>query len=213
METLQPPTGSRAAAKAETRAALIEAALAEFSERGFDAPSLDAICARAGFTRGAFYVHFKSREELIVAVMETVLGALLDAVIGTDAEGGRLAQTIDLYVNLSAQGRERLDQTGEAGGGLAGRVADVPLHQVLAAAERAPEFRDRLCELLAEAIERLVGVVEREGERGAVRDDLGARELSSLLLLLALGLRVATDLGLPIEVEPVRAAAKRLVER
>ena len=210
METLQPPTGSRAAAKAETRAALIEAALAEFSERGFDAPSLDAICARAGFTRGAFYVHFKSREELIVAVMETVLGALLDAVIGTDAADGQLAQTIDLYVDLSAQGRQRLD---ESRGEPAGLVADVPLHQVLAAAERAPEFRDRLNEILADAIGRLVAVVDREGERGAVRDDLGAREMSTLLLLLALGLRVATDLGLPIEVEPVRAAAKRMLER
>ena len=49
----------RDAAKKETRSALIRAALKLFHEEGFDGPSLDAICARAGYTRGAFYVHFK----------------------------------------------------------------------------------------------------------------------------------------------------------
>ncbi|MEM9175041.1 MAG: helix-turn-helix domain-containing protein [Myxococcota bacterium] len=210
MESMQPPTGSRAAAKAETRAALIDAALAEFSERGFDAPSLDAICARAGFTRGAFYVHFKTREDLIVAVVETVLGALLDAVIGTDAGDGNLAQTIDLYVNLSAQGRERLDETGA---GTQDWVAQVPLHQLVAASERAPALQDRLRQILVDALDRLGDVVDREGQRGAVREDVAARDLSGLLVLLALGLRVAADLRLPVEVEPLRAAVKRLLAR
>ena len=68
---------SRKLAMAETREALIQAGLAEFAERGFDAPSLDKICARAGFTRGAFYVHFENREDFLVAVMESRLGAFL----------------------------------------------------------------------------------------------------------------------------------------
>src|SRR6266545_6764537 len=73
----------REQAKQETREALILAALSEFSERGLSAPSLDAICARAGYTRGAFYVHFADRDELIAAVMEKVTGVLLDALIAT----------------------------------------------------------------------------------------------------------------------------------
>ena len=58
------PTRRRRETKQETREALISAALAEFAEHGFDAPSLDAICARAGYTRGAFYVHFRDRSDL-----------------------------------------------------------------------------------------------------------------------------------------------------
>ena len=59
----------RALTKRETRAALLDAGLAEFAAHGLDTPSLDAICARAGFTRGAFYVHFKDREDFVVAII------------------------------------------------------------------------------------------------------------------------------------------------
>ena len=87
----------REAAKQETREALVTAALAEFGERGLDAPSLDAICARAGFTRGAFYVHFKDRDALVVAAMERVLGAFLDAVIGRDGESPDLEISVTRF--------------------------------------------------------------------------------------------------------------------
>lgn len=203
--------GARASSKLETRAALIRAALSEFGERGFDAPSLDAICARAGYTRGAFYVHFRSRDELVSAAMEWVLGALLDAVIGPDATSADLSQTIDLYVGLSTRGRSRLDEEvddDENGGELAG----MPLHQVLEACERAPAVRERLRRMLGDAMRRLTTVVESERKRQGVREDVEASEISSLLLLLALGLRVATDLELPIDVASGRDALGRLLD-
>jgi AcrR family transcriptional regulator len=85
-----PSTGARAAAKLATRDALIDAAMHEFIELGPSAPSLDAICERAGYTRGAFYVHFKDREELLVAVMDRVLGDLVRSITGQnqDLAGG-----------------------------------------------------------------------------------------------------------------------------
>jgi len=64
---------TRAEKKQRTRAALIAAGLAEISEHGLEA-SLDAICARAGLTRGAFYVHFADREAFLIAFMNEVLG-------------------------------------------------------------------------------------------------------------------------------------------
>src|SRR5215212_2654399 len=75
----QPST--REQAKAETREALIMAALDEFAAHGLEAPSLDAICARAGYTRGAFYVHFKDRGDLLIAVVEHALTHFMDSVI------------------------------------------------------------------------------------------------------------------------------------
>ena len=55
----------------QTREALIAAGIAAIGSEGLDA-SLDAICARAGFTRGAFYVHFQDRDDLLETVMERV---------------------------------------------------------------------------------------------------------------------------------------------
>lgn len=208
-ETPEDAAGFRAAGKRETRAALIRAALEEFAKRGFDGPSLDSICARAGYTRGAFYVHFRNRDELVAAVMETQLGALLDAVIGTDAQDANLAQTIDLFVSLSTRGRKRLDDPRVATP--MGPGDEIRLHQLLEACERAPAVREKLREILGSSIDRLARVVGHEVLRGELRSDVGAREVSSLLVLLALGLRVATDLELGIDVESTRNALGSLL--
>jgi AcrR family transcriptional regulator len=54
----------------ETRERLFQAAAQVFEERGIGAASIDAIAAAAGFTRGAFYSNFASKDELIVAMLE-----------------------------------------------------------------------------------------------------------------------------------------------
>nr|WP_243848853.1 TetR/AcrR family transcriptional regulator [Lysinibacter cavernae] len=54
----------------QTRERLMDAAYEEFSERGVPATSVEAVSERAGFTRGAFYSNFSSKEELFVALME-----------------------------------------------------------------------------------------------------------------------------------------------
>ncbi|MBR1222028.1 TetR/AcrR family transcriptional regulator [Bradyrhizobium sp. U87765 SZCCT0131] len=49
---------------------LFEAAAQVFEEQGIGGASIEAIAAAAGFTRGAFYSNFKSKDELIVAMLE-----------------------------------------------------------------------------------------------------------------------------------------------
>jgi len=53
-----------------TRTALIEAAAAVFSRRGFYGASLDEIAEAAGFTRGAIYKNFADKEGLFLATIE-----------------------------------------------------------------------------------------------------------------------------------------------
>lgn len=61
-----PAAGSRREA---TRGRLIQAARDMIAERGFHRVSLDAIAARAGLTKGAFYDNFHSKDELFLAVV------------------------------------------------------------------------------------------------------------------------------------------------
>lgn len=53
----------------ETRLRLIEAAAEVFVEEGLQGASVESICARAGFTRGAFYSNFSSKEQLFLAAL------------------------------------------------------------------------------------------------------------------------------------------------
>jgi len=49
---------------------LFEAAATVFEEQGIGGASIEAIAAAAGFSRGAFYSNFKSKDELIIAMLE-----------------------------------------------------------------------------------------------------------------------------------------------
>lgn len=54
--------------RADTRRRLIAAAYEVFSERSIRDTPVELICERAGFTRGAFYSNFGSKEELFLAL-------------------------------------------------------------------------------------------------------------------------------------------------
>ena len=54
--------------KARTRALLLEAAGRVYARRGFDGATLDEVAAEAGFTKGAVYSHFGSKENLLLAL-------------------------------------------------------------------------------------------------------------------------------------------------
>src|SRR2546421_878272 len=49
---------------------LFEAAARVFEADGIGGASIETIAAAAGFTRGAFYSNFKSKDELIIAMLE-----------------------------------------------------------------------------------------------------------------------------------------------
>nr|WP_246357957.1 helix-turn-helix domain-containing protein [Pyxidicoccus fallax] len=78
---------------APCRAALV------FAEVGLDAASVEAICERTGFTRGAFYSNFETKDALMLALIERVAGEKIDEVAervavlqarGEDLEPGAL---------------------------------------------------------------------------------------------------------------------------
>jgi AcrR family transcriptional regulator len=62
---------SRKEKQAETRRLLLDAAERVFLRRGLQGSSVEEIAAEAGFTRGAFYSNFKSKDELFVELLHT----------------------------------------------------------------------------------------------------------------------------------------------
>src|SRR5262245_34368391 len=80
--------GRREAEARATREALIEAALALFTERGYAGVGTEEIVARAKVTRGALYHHFEDKRDLFRAVFERVEGDLMER-IGATMEGAQ----------------------------------------------------------------------------------------------------------------------------
>lgn len=200
--TAPPPPRDRAATKQETRDALVAAGLAEFREKGLDLPSLDAICARAGFTRGAFYVHFRDRDALLEAVMERVFATFLDAVIAGGDGAGDLAETVSRFASLVAfAGPSETRPSGLA----------IEVHRVLDACARSPLLRRRFVDTFTSGVERVEAAVRRGQAAGVVRDDVDAAGLAQLLAMLALGALTAVDTGVTVDVAAARETAARLL--
>jgi AcrR family transcriptional regulator len=61
---------TRTEKRAATRQALLEAAAAVFARRGLVGASVEEITEEAGFSRGAFYSNFASKEELFLTLIE-----------------------------------------------------------------------------------------------------------------------------------------------
>ena len=79
------PRLSRIEQREETRRRLIESAAKVFCRMGFEAAPIDAIAEEAGFSRGAFYSNFESKDELFLALLSGHL----------DAEVHTLGRTLD----------------------------------------------------------------------------------------------------------------------
>jgi AcrR family transcriptional regulator len=64
------PRLSRKEKQAHTRSSLMKSAAKVFCRQGMERASIDQVAEDAGYTKGAFYANFKSKEELFLAMLD-----------------------------------------------------------------------------------------------------------------------------------------------
>lgn len=79
---------TRAERGAATRAALLRSASHAICELGMHGASIDLIAERAGYTKGAFYAHFSSKEQLFLTMLDQKFAADLERLEAAMAGGG-----------------------------------------------------------------------------------------------------------------------------
>jgi len=91
--------GKERSARTETR--ILEAALRVFADMGPDAPKIDDFVQAAGISRGTFYNHFESVEELLDATSEwttrEVTHAIEEAIDGLEGPALRMGVGLRLF--------------------------------------------------------------------------------------------------------------------
>lgn len=65
--------------KEDRPAEIAEAALAEFSAKGYDAARVDDVAKRAGVSKGLLYLYFRTKEELFKAVIRRFISPRIEA--------------------------------------------------------------------------------------------------------------------------------------
>lgn len=171
-----------------------------FGEQGLDAPSLDAICERAGYSRGAFYVHFKDRDDFLIAVMDKV-GADFLAAVMHNADGARsIVATVEGFVAAVLRDEYPLMRKG-----------GVRPHQLLAACARSPAIAARYVALGEGARELLRQQIRRGQKEGTLRSDVPPAELATMLLTAVVGVQTMMDLGVPLDLRRLAKAYLKIL--
>jgi len=165
---------TRAQKRERTFEGLISAAERLFVERGFHASTVDEIALEAGYTKGAVYSNFASKEDLFFAVYERRAGRAMAEIEEVLEENGPAA---GLEVLASDAARRR-------GGVEDGWLA--VFFEFWAHVVRRPELRDRFARIHRRALGPMAAAVERfAGERGI---SVGARSLNVAMNAMVLGL-------------------------
>jgi AcrR family transcriptional regulator len=96
--------------QAQTRACLMHSAARVFARRGLQQASIDEVAEDAGFTKGAFYANFKSKEELFLAMLDERFTKRIEDIERVIASEGSTAQKArqagDNFVQMLSADRE-----------------------------------------------------------------------------------------------------------
>ncbi|MBN3452718.1 TetR/AcrR family transcriptional regulator [Mycobacterium sp. DSM 3803] len=136
----------------EVRDRILDAAMEVFAAEGFAGATIDAIGQAAGFTKGAVYSNFESKDELFLALLDRQSenrGELI--VTAFDSGGG------DTTATAQALSQSILDSIHDQ------NEYHLVFFEYWLRAMRDPHLRDRLIERRRAAAEQALRVVEKAG--------------------------------------------------
>lgn len=172
-ETVYGEKLSRKQQAEETRRKLAETALRLYASKGYDRVAVDDICRQAGVSKGTFYVHFKSKDQVLVEEFLELDRFYLDSLaeiagLGTGVER-LLALGRTSLRHLSGLGKDYLKAA------LSSQIAPSRGPSPLASKARA-SYKVAL---------RLVREAQKEGE---LRGDLSSEEITLALVRAVRGI-------------------------
>ncbi|ORV81112.1 TetR/AcrR family transcriptional regulator [Mycolicibacterium iranicum] len=138
-----------------TRSVLLDAAEEVFAEKGFTPATLDDIAHSAGYTKGAIYKHFATKEDLFLAVSDRYWRRYFDNFAEVMSSASRVgARELD---EIAERWRQLSQDRGAEHAALG---LEFTLYLL-----RNPEARDRVAQKRAEVVDQLANFIVEGMER------------------------------------------------
>jgi AcrR family transcriptional regulator len=165
---------TREESRAQTRERLLEAARSIFLKDGIETVSIEEVAEAAGYSRGAFYSNFESKDDLLCAVLDRELESEreeVEAILAALPADGLMAKLRQYYVELGS------DETHCA------FWLGLQLHAVRHAA-----LRPRVAELMRRKREHLISLIPRIYQAIGQEPPASAETVAFGLMSIAQGL-------------------------
>jgi AcrR family transcriptional regulator len=166
---------TRAQRRQQTRARLLDAASQVFARRGFHAATVDEVAEAAGYTKGAVYSNFATKDELFLALLDQRVAAQLQQV--------QALYAIESSEELAAAMRARTEQEFTAARDFGVLMAEFSLY-----AMRNPAAQVQLATRYRQLRSRLAELITKRYARHQIAPPMPPEHLAALVL--------ATDAGL-----------------
>lgn len=164
--------------KKETRQLLLESAVEIFAKLGFHGASVDKIAENAGFSKGAVYAHFHSKEELFLAILEQQMKLHVDnihQVIEQQHSFSHFIETMDEYF-LSVRQENR--------------TWNMLNMEFLLYAMREETVRHKWSNMIIESVEKISKAIEKLMSKENYESTLTPNEMAWTILSLENGIAV-----------------------
>lgn len=168
-----------------TRQRLLDAAARVFAEVGFDAASVEAVCEAAGYTRGAFYSNFASKEELFLELCARAAAAQIAAVRAAVADFASAPTGDDIVADTLALVSTVLEASADDRSSVL-LMSEVRIHG-LRNVEIARAYRRQAVQMTAELAEILRELTRSQGFAVRVTEERAAELLVSVWVSAAEG--------------------------
>ena len=161
--------------QAHTRSRLMESAGRVFERRGLERASIDEVAGEAGFTKGAFYANFASKEDLFLAMLEE-----------------RFADRVEEVERVVERGGEPEAQARQAGADFTEYLRADPEWQRLffefaAYAARNDDFRRALVARYRALRERITEAYGRQADHLGVEPPIPLEQVAMMTFAMANG--------------------------
>jgi AcrR family transcriptional regulator len=162
--------------QAHTRSCLMASAAKVFARRGLQQASIDEVAEDAGFTKGAFYANFKSKEELFLVMLDE-----------------RFAERLE-QIERAAGGESDLDEAARrAGQDYTNFISADPEWQRLffefsAYAARNEDFRQELVTRYRALRDRITEIYARSAEQVGVEPPIPVDQVAVMTFAMANGI-------------------------
>jgi AcrR family transcriptional regulator len=190
---------TRDESRAQTRSRLIEAAGEVFAERGFYGASVEEIAERAGFSRGAFYSNFDSKEDLFLAVVDAHIESEMSSTAEALGEDPSEEVTLEFLNEWSVRRSKQARRWTLL-------WAEFWLHVL-----RQPELAPKLAERQRRARAAITKLIESRCRQLGIEPTMPPKDLASLVMAVDDGLVLQEHLDPGVVPEDLRARASVLL--
>lgn len=200
MSLNQSPGTSRAERQARTRETLIATARAMFLSDGYAATSLDRVALQAGYSKGAVYSNFAGKEELCMAVLDSIHAEQIEGVLSAFTKDTDLDGRIEAFVDWARVGLGRPKWT----------ALEV---EFAGSARQSPYVAAELAKRHREIIDGLAQLIAEVTSQAGVEIALTPQQAATALLSLGIGLGAMRSLDGSLDVDVFGSTIRALLAK